>query len=818
MTIPYMGEVENQKPKAGWLNNAMVVNLAIAVSLFLLSLVSWFLFGSSGESLKTFMPILGLVVVALGIFLVQQGRSVVGISLSLAALAFVYLFLMAQFGGIGAIAGILFTLVAVGAVMETFPKAIIGRVAGLSLVVGLVMIVLDLFWPGTQRPPLPREYAPLFFVATATGLVVVVYSLRRFPTFTLHEKMVTAFLAVSLVPLIFAVALNNSISQDLLIWNANQRLQAAAKQTAVSVDDFLVNSLQDIRSEAALLEEAGYLDLNKSERSGSQAEASAMTQLRIFLEKDPQNISSYALLDTDGRVVLEYPPDNPPLDESGQVYATEPIESQAPYVSGVQFTPIAGGPFLYFSAPVYDQAGDITGVVRARYKASILQQQISRNTGLAGDQSFAVLFDENLLYLAHGVAPEAIFKLVAPIDPEQMVELGARERLPSLPPSELTTNLPELAVKLREATDQPFFSAQDVATGERIDQVAAVSIEQMPWLVAFFQPQEIFLAPIEALTRTAVILAVAVTLVVILIATFLAGWLTKPITHLKEATEKVARGDLNVRAQVESDDEIGSLAKSFNLMAERLQETLASLERRVADRTQALVTSTEVGRRLSTILDQQQLVSEVVDQVQKAFGYYHVHIYLFDESGQRLIMVGGSGEPGRIMLHQNHFIPKGKGLVGRAADLNVVVVVPDVSKDPHWLANPLLPRTKSEIAVPISIGERVLGVLDVQDDVKDGLQQQDAELLLSISNQLAIALQNAWTYAEIQRQAERRALINEINRKIRSTYDAEEALKIAVREIGRAVSSRYTRVWLNNQPEAKNGASSGLKESREDDS
>lgn len=228
----------------------------------------------------------------------------------------------------------------------------------------------------------------------------------------------------------------------------------------------------------------------------------------------------------------------------------------------------------------------------------------------------------------------------------------------------------------------------------------------------------------------------------------------------------------------------------------QLEALNLELEARVLRRTRALELSNAVSRRLSTILDRPQLVAEVVDQLQKAFDYYHVHVYLLDEKGERLVMAGGAGEVGQQLLRQGHYLPLGQGLVGRAAVTRLPVLAPDVRAEPAWLPNPLLPETKAEMAVPVMLGEELLGVLDVQHDVQGGLGPEDVETLAAVANQTAVGLQNARLYAAAQRQIESELLLNTITQRIQSTTTVEQALQVAVRELGRALPGSKAEVRL----------------------
>ena len=158
----------------------------------------------------------------------------------------------------------------------------------------------------------------------------------------------------------------------------------------------------------------------------------------------------------------------------------------------------------------------------------------------------------------------------------------------------------------------------------------------------------------------------------------------------------------------------------------------------------------EVSATTATLLDPDRLLQTVVDVTKERFGAYHVHIYLADDTWQTLLLAAGAGEVGRKMVAEEHSIALDaeKSLVARAARERQAVIVNDVRDDPSFLPNPLLPETRSEMAVPMIVAEKVVGVFDVQSDRQDGFTKEDANIYTTLASQVAVALQNARLYNE----------------------------------------------------------------------
>ncbi|MCB8965682.1 MAG: PAS domain S-box protein [Ardenticatenaceae bacterium] len=176
------------------------------------------------------------------------------------------------------------------------------------------------------------------------------------------------------------------------------------------------------------------------------------------------------------------------------------------------------------------------------------------------------------------------------------------------------------------------------------------------------------------------------------------------------------------------------------------KETQQSLERR----SREVTLSTQVAQEIAGAADLNELYYRVVTQVQEQFGYYHTQLLRYDPALDTVALVYGYGEVGEKMLNLHHSMPMGVGLIGTAAASGRSILRPEVANDKDWQANTLLPQTKGELAVPIKLGGEVLGVLDVQSDIVNALNETDQLLLEGLCGQIAVAIESTRLRQEME--------------------------------------------------------------------
>jgi GAF domain-containing protein len=182
-----------------------------------------------------------------------------------------------------------------------------------------------------------------------------------------------------------------------------------------------------------------------------------------------------------------------------------------------------------------------------------------------------------------------------------------------------------------------------------------------------------------------------------------------------------------------------------------LQEMRGTLEDRILDRTRSLdrrsaqlEASAYVSRQTAAIQDPKFLLEEVVNLISARFGYYHSGIFLIDERGRNAVLQAASSEGGKRLVARGHKLEIGReGIVGYAAYQKRARIALDVGTEAHFFNNPDLPETRSEVALPLSVRGRIIGVLDIQSTEQNAFSQEDINSLESMADQVALAIENA---------------------------------------------------------------------------
>lgn len=205
--------------------------------------------------------------------------------------------------------------------------------------------------------------------------------------------------------------------------------------------------------------------------------------------------------------------------------------------------------------------------------------------------------------------------------------------------------------------------------------------------------------------------------------------------------------------------------KKLHISNENLHRLNLSLEDRIADSTAELVTTNrrnerrakqfeaiaEVARVIATIQDLDTLLPRITQVISQQFNFYHVGIFMWDENREFAVLMAANSEGGQRMLKRGHKLGIGQtGIVGFVAATGASRVALDVGADAVYFSNPDLPNTRSELALPLRAGNEIIGVLDVQSTEPNVFLEEDTEVLATLADQVAIAIQNGRSYETTQ--------------------------------------------------------------------
>lgn len=264
---------------------------------------------------------------------------------------------------------------------------------------------------------------------------------------------------------------------------------------------------------------------------------------------------------------------------------------------------------------------------------------------------------------------------------------------------------------------------------------------------------------------------IAVSTGIILLMAVLAGlagiWIARrlavPLVDLTKTATRIAGGEMQLQATPGGAQEIASLAMAFNSMTSQLRELISSLEQRVAERTidlersnqtnqqraQELQIVAEVAQAIASLQDPDNLLSQITQIISQRFGYYHTGVFMLDDQGEYAVLRAANSEGGQRMLAREHKLRLGAtSIVGYVASSAKPRVSSDVGVDAVYFNNPDLPATHAEMALPLMVGDQLIGVLDIQSTEASAFGEEQIEVLTTLANQVAVAIENARLFSQ----------------------------------------------------------------------
>ncbi|HNT22963.1 MAG TPA: GAF domain-containing protein [Anaerolineales bacterium] len=608
----------------------------------------------------------------------------------------------------------------------------------LSVLYVAYFVLVNLFSP-IQRYDVARAGDATIFFRILIGVIVALLVLvgfwrffRLFRQVSIRARLLTIFVILVLLPALLVSGISTWVSINRFQQQVLTQLGAIASLKMTDILTWADNLHTNLLLAQPAVSDLYYMRVlftDPTDADMTLYRSTYDTEVRRF----NQIISEGGIFDElfivslDGVVRLSTDPDHVGLNEMGYPYFEGGLVEST--VSPFYFSQVTGNRIMVVAAPIKEADGDVVALLGGRVNLTYLNTIMLDRSGL-GETGETLLVDS------------WDFRLLTPSIDENLVI--QETYLFSDGITEAALGRDTAGAFDQNHSGKAVLGVYRAVPG--LDLILVAEQDQSEVLIPTLQTVGINLG----VTAGAVLLAVFTAFMV-------TNRITVPIANLSQTAQRIAGGDYQLQAAVETKDEIGDLAQSFNAMTSRLRSTLSGLEEQVAERTAAVVqrsaylqASAEVGKAVTSVLDPDQLIQQVVNLIRERFNLYYVGLFLVDDAGEYAELRAGTGLAGEKMLARHHRLRIGTGMIGWSVANQLSRVALHAEMDAARLTNPDLPDTRSEAAIPLRSRGRVVGALSMQSEKPDAFDDATIAVFETMADQVAAALDNARLYAESQ--------------------------------------------------------------------
>jgi GAF domain-containing protein/HAMP domain-containing protein len=551
-----------------------------------------------------------------------------------------------------------------------------------------------------------------------------------------------SFLSLSLITISVTGFIAYNRATAALTEAVYNQLNAASTIKAEELSRWVGEQIQEtlfIASLPEVLEQGKLLAANDESSEPYRSAYTRLSALLAYIDKNKDNIQEISILSNVGGKILI----STNKSQEGQYRVNDRYYVEGrwrTFVQNVYPSPVTGKPTMTIATPMLDATGQPIVVLAVHINLERMDAIVLQKTSTAETTSETYLVDKvNMFVYAERFGSQEFARGVH------------------------STGI-DAAVKGQDGQDlyANYAGVPVIGVYKWLDNLELALIAEMSQDEAF--------QPARQLALVILIVGLVIAVLLVIAVYFVARRLISPVYDLVHGAERIAQDNLDQPVPVRSHDELGMLARAFNSMQDGLrqfrlqrEEYARTLEQQVTERTKTLErraaqisAGAEVARVATTLLDQEKLITRVVQLIQERFEFYYVALFLLDAEKRYAVLQYGIGaatakDAGRIMKERGHKLQVGeRSMIGWTCAHKQARIALDVGQDAVRFANPLLPDTHSEMALPLRVGDQIIGALSVQSTQVAAFDDSDIAALQGMADQIAVALQNARLFQQTE--------------------------------------------------------------------